>query len=127
MCSPCLNVPHSLGLSSHLMAILGRQKCAEGNTFTHLSLCLKPFTSGLPLVCMGCPQQKTAGWVASATDISFLKVLQAQSKNQRSTGVGFWSDPSSWLADGRLLTASSCGLLPVCTRSEKAHYVSASI
>ena len=48
----------------------------------------------------------------------FLTVLEVRSPRLRSSGVSFWSELSSLLADSRLLAVSSQGLPSVCMHGE---------
>ena len=59
------------------------------------------------LVCSGCHNKNATHWVALTTEFYFFAFLETRSPRSR---LGFSWGLSSWLADGPLLTVSSCGL-----------------
>ena len=53
------------------------------------------------------------GWLKQQQFI-FSQFWRLEARDQGSSMVGFWWEPSSWLADGHLLAVSSHGLSSVC-------------
>lgn len=78
------------------------------------------------LICFGCPNKILQIRFFKQQKFLFSQLRKLESPDQSLAVFSFWREPSSWLADGFLLTESSGGLSSAQMESSVSHSLSPS-